>query len=935
MRKIFIISFAILALILTANLLIFKDLYRRQIVYYTQLLDRQVQIVGQDVDAVSNGFLSDLNQIAASLDMQAFFSGDEDYHNSVDRLKLFYTKYESLINALKIDDNSRNEFSLRKPSQTEDWLEQSFRRHSQINLENKEKLLFEEGRYNYYVPVGDNSTGEIYGNIVVTLDLQKFFTDLFGKYKLRDYQWQWVVSDSGQVIFDNYSEDRSPLYSDIGKISRMISRGSMANMTHKASVDGKSQEIISSYITARILQKDMGLVFSALTGFFQKFIIRNSILTGMGSMILIGVIMLVFVKSMRSMKRESDTLRASEATLFKLLDEMPVGVIIHDQGRKVLKANKVAAGIFSFGSEAEMQGTIYEEPVFAGNGHARPGGPQMPHGEVITIPREGGDMVLFRRSIPVRFSGNDAVLEILTDVTMFESARKQEEKANIAKSEFLARMSAEIRTPLNGIIGMADVLNRYDLNPETRDIIRVLYRSTEVLLNIVNDILDFSKIESGKIVINELPFSLRDEINYCIDLAKTSVPIKVQLTWEVAGAVPDRIIGDPFRLRQVIINLLKHSISNTPKGEIRLSCDLRNRSDGRLLIGFMLLDTGRLFDRNALKRFFSDKKTLDSRLAGANDESLLGTVVSNQLIGLMGGSLEATCPSGLQGDTGTKIDFTISAWADERIEKKVDTAGFTSYGSIRTLVITGPHRDEDTIGVLHELGLDVTVTSFMQSTADQIRMNAAHPSLKYSLLVIFDDDKFNGFDAASSLWAGNLTGHFIIFLISSNDRKGNYMRCTQTGIDEYLVKPPDGELMSAVRKHFPNAAIAPKMKPGDNRSRVLIVEDNRMNQKVLSTMLGKLGYSYDVVEDGYDAFLQAKATRYDYIFMDLMLPEMDGFEASRKILKHDKTVRIFAFTADNLPETRKKAELSGISDFLSKPVRIDDLRKLFDRHSRK
>jgi CheY-like chemotaxis protein len=116
--------------------------------------------------------------------------------------------------------------------------------------------------------------------------------------------------------------------------------------------------------------------------------------------------------------------------------------------------------------------------------------------------------------------------------------------------------------------------------------------------------------------------------------------------------------------------------------------------------------------------------------------------------------------------------------------------------------------------------------------------------------------------------------------------------------------------------------------PSSNGARILIVEDNRMNQKVLSTMLSNMGYGYDIVEDGYEAFLKTKSTRYEFIFMDLMLPEMNGFEASQRILKHDKSVKIFAFTADNLPETRKKAELSGISDFVAKPVRIDELKKL-------
>jgi len=184
-------------------------------------------------------------------------------------------------------------------------------------------------------------------------------------------------------------------------------------------------------------------------------------------------------------------------------------------------------------------------------------------------------------------------MEILIDVTMLESARKQEAKANVAKSEFLARMSYEIRTPLNGIIGMADVLNKYHLSEEVGDMVGLLRRSTEVLLSIINDILDFSKIESGKMILDEVPFNLREEINYCMDLANTSIPLNdLKLVCTVDDNVPEFVVGDPFRLRQVLTNLINHSVKNTEKGEIRLKCMLKSNKNGIITLGFELLDTG-------------------------------------------------------------------------------------------------------------------------------------------------------------------------------------------------------------------------------------------------------------------------------------------------------------------------------------------------------
>jgi CheY-like chemotaxis protein len=178
-----------------------------------------------------------------------------------------------------------------------------------------------------------------------------------------------------------------------------------------------------------------------------------------------------------------------------------------------------------------------------------------------------------------------------------------------------------------------------------------------------------------------------------------------------------------------------------------------------------------------------------------------------------------------------------------------------------------------------------------------------------------------------------------MLLISANDKKGNYLNCITLGVDHYLIKPFDvSELLNIIKNSFPFLEDnAPPADIGSVRSdiSILIIEDNKMNQKVIGAMLKSLGYSYEVAEDGWVGYQLAKSKKFDLIFMDLIMPEMDGFESAQRILKHDKTILIVAFTADNMPETRKKAELSGIRDFISKPVRIEELKRLFARYFKK
>jgi CheY-like chemotaxis protein len=184
-----------------------------------------------------------------------------------------------------------------------------------------------------------------------------------------------------------------------------------------------------------------------------------------------------------------------------------------------------------------------------------------------------------------------------------------------------------------------------------------------------------------------------------------------------------------------------------------------------------------------------------------------------------------------------------------------------------------------------------------------------------------------------------LTSEFIMLMISTNENKGNYMKCVTMGIDNYLVKPFDlSELINIIQNRFPFVeTVIDSIDLNKLRSdiKILVVEDNKMNQKVLGEMLKILGYSYDVADNGYSGYMMAKTTKYDIIFMDLIMPEMDGYQSAQKILKLDNKVLIVAFSADNMPESKRKAELSGIKEFISKPVRIEELKKLITKYFNK
>ena len=935
MKKLKIVVCLALLLIIAGSIFLYKAVYSNHIEHTKNFLDNQAGLTALKINETNNSFDEDLNQILNSDEISLFFLDKAKHFSSIENLKVFFTRYENLITGIKYFDNNRNEFTLKRDETGKGWLEQQFILHVQGKIYPDKKLLEGRRSFDYYLPVRQNNA--LIGNLVITVDIRQYFTDLLSPYNVKDSQLLWVINDSGKVVYSTGSNSLElhvieRIKKESGKESQII--------FHNASLDGKAKRTLFSYNPVTFLEINLGLIFSSPVGIFTKFLLRKTLLFTI--LIILAFMLAAYMlwKRLIFQDKEIKRLDSSEKMLFRMIEEMPVGIIIYNKNREIIKANKMAAAQYSYATEAEMIGKIYPEISLSDNNSyfSKNLGRTLRPDQFVIIKKEIGETILFRNVIQENYMGQEARLEMLVDVTMLENARKNEASANEAKSEFLARMSYELRTPLNGIIGMSDILRKRNLPKEENEILKLLQRSAGVLLSIIDDILDFSKIETGKIIIEELPFNIREEIVYCYDLARTNInEEKIKFNCTVGDDIPERLIGDPYRLRQIITNILNHSIDNTSDGEIRLTCILEERKDRMLKLGFEVSDTGIAFDNATLKRIFGDYVNLESKVTMNNDNPGFGTILARQLIQLLGGTLNVESPSGIDGSKGSRITFSIVTYSDERTSKNLPLENISSFKDIKTLVITGSlSRDEDVIGILHKLGLSISVTTYQKSTVSQISANLNFPSKRNTLIVIINNDEFNGFKVAEEIQEYGLSDQFILIMMSSDDSRGNYLKCLSLGVDHYIVRPFElQELYDAIKSHFPyidKAAPSDSSEETPTDINILVVEDNKMNQKVIGTMLKSLGYSFDFADDGYSGYIQARTRRYDVIFMDLIMPEMDGYESAKKIHEHDPTLLIVAFTADNLPESRKKAELSGIRDFISKPVRINDLKKFFAKH---
>ncbi|MBA4322353.1 MAG: hypothetical protein C0408_05990, partial [Odoribacter sp.] len=323
LRRVIILVYSAFLVILLINYFYYNSLYNKQITYIVELLDRQVQIVGLEVDSTNNDFGSDLIQISYGKDLTGFFDNSRhDIKNSViEQMKLFFSKYRDFVTNIRLYDNNLNEFTLSKDEVGGGWIEGEFISLDQKRVISMDSLVENNGEFNYYTTILMKNGGKPFGNIVVTVNYKRFFLKLFSEFNLKDYQWQWVISDNGEIIFDNLGKPIK--YSLLEKISRDLSDGSIANITHEAVVDGKRIEVLSSYYSTQLLQRDMGLVFSAPTSFFQKYIIRNSLFIVIGTLFIVQIIIFLFWRYIRAQKSETERLSDSERMLMRLIEEMP------------------------------------------------------------------------------------------------------------------------------------------------------------------------------------------------------------------------------------------------------------------------------------------------------------------------------------------------------------------------------------------------------------------------------------------------------------------------------------------------------------------------------------------------------------------------------------------------------------------------------------
>jgi PAS domain S-box-containing protein len=662
----------------------------------------------------------------------------------------------------------------------------------------------------------------------------------------------------------------------------------------------------------------------------------------------------IISRDITSRKQAEGELRERESVLCAITDSAQDAILMMDPQGRVSFWNQAAERILGYAREEALGRGLHELlapkryldahrrqfPEFLRTGCGNAVGKSV---ELDALRKDGREINVALSLSAVQIKDGWHAVGILRDITEqkraeveLRLAKEAAEAASRVKSEFLANMSHEIRTPMNGIMGMTELALDTPLNSEQREYLTMAKDSADSLLALINDILDFSKIEAGKLSLDPTEFNLNDVLaNTLRSLSVRASQKGLEIAWGENIKVPERVIGDAGRLRQVIVNLVGNAIKFTEQGEVAVGLEVESQQGESLVLHFTVRDTGIGIAPEAQECIFEAFTQADNSMNRKYGGTGLGLTISSRLVQMMGGKIWLDSTLG----EGTTFHFTARfSQAKGAVPESLPTDVF-KLRDLSVLVVDDNFTNRRILdGMLKRWSMRPEMVSNGEAGIAALERAASAGSPFPLVLLDARMPEMDGFTLAERIRQNpKLAGSTIVMLTSAGQR-GDAARCRELGIAIYLIKPiRQSDLLEAML-----AALGKSSQDGPakvvtrhthretwRRFHVLLAEDNTVNQCLAVHLLEKLGHVVTVAANGIEALDLVKKDRFDLVLMDIQMPKMDGFQTTAEIRKEEESsgehLPIIAMTAHAMEGDRERCLAAGMDGYVAKPIRFEDL----------